>query len=104
MTTKQRIAVSGGLFLIGGAVMAQDAKEVYLEKCSICHGADGAGKTAKGRKTKVKDVRETAPKVSAAEMQKIVENGKGDAMDAYGKELGKDVIKAVVDYYRSLAK
>ena len=63
-----------------------------------------AGKTAKGRKLKVKDVHETAAKTSAAEMMKIVENGKGTDMDAYGKDLSKDQITAVVDYYRSLGK
>jgi mono/diheme cytochrome c family protein len=43
-------------------------------------------------------------KMSASEMIKIVENGKGSDMDAYGKELNQDQIKAVVDYFRSLAK
>lgn len=96
---------AAGLLLLGASgVWAQDAKDVYLDKCSVCHGADGAGKTAKGRKLKVVDVRQTAPKVSVEEMIKIVENGKGANMDAFGKELGKDQVRAVVDYYRSLAK
>ena len=100
--TISRIAVAG-LFFALSAWAQKDAKDVYLDKCSVCHGADGVGKTAKGRKLKVKDVHETAAKMSAADMIKIVENGKGD-MDAYGKELSKDQIKAVVDYYRSLGK
>jgi hypothetical protein len=65
---------------------------------------DGAGKTAKGRKLKVKDVHETAAKLSAPDMIKIVENGKGADMGAYGKELSKDQVTAVVDYYRGLGK
>jgi len=101
--TTSRIAVAG-LFFALSAWAQKDAKEIYLDKCSVCHGADGAGKTAKGRKLKVKDVRETAAKMSAPDMIKIVENGKGSSMDGYGKELSKDQIKAVVDYYRSLGK
>jgi len=81
-----------------------DAKDLYLGKCATCHGPDGAGKTAMGKKMKVMDVRTVAPKMSAAEMEKVVANGKGENMDAYGKQYTKDQIKGLVEYYRSLAK
>jgi mono/diheme cytochrome c family protein len=42
--------------------------------------------------------------MSADEMMKIVADGKGTDMDAYGREFSKDQIKALVEYYRSLAK
>ena len=90
-------------FLALGA-WAQDAKSIYLDKCAVCHGPDGAGKTAKGRKAKVKDIRETIKKESLEQMVKIVEEGKGTQMDGYLKELGKDNVKAVTEHYRSLAK
>ena len=99
--------------ILGGAILGlsaasiwaqKDAKDVYLDKCSVCHGQDGAGKTARGRKLKVVDVRESSKKVSLDEMIKAVEQGKGASMDGYGKELGKDQIKAVAEYYRGLAK
>ena len=99
--TTSRIVIAG-MFLALSA-WAQDTKDIYLDKCSVCHGADGAGKTAKGRKLKVKDVHEAAAKISVADMAKIVETGKGD-MDGFGKDLSKDQIKAVVDYFRGLAK
>ena len=51
----------------------------------------------------MKGVKETTAKMSAADMIKIVENGKGE-MDAFSKVLSKDEIKAVVDYYRGLGK
>src|SRR5438874_4446572 len=100
------VTIGAALCLLGSTVAwaQKDAKDMYLDKCAVCHGPDGAGKTAKGRKLKVKDVHETAAKMSAPDMIKIVENGKGSDMDAYGKELSKDQIKAVVDYYRSLGK
>jgi len=97
-----RIAVAG-LFFALSAWAQKDTKDIYLDKCSVCHGADGTGKTAKGRKLKVKDVHEAAARMSAPDMIKIVENGKGE-MDAFSKVLSKDEIKAVVDYYRSLGK
>ena len=81
-----------------------DAKAIYLDKCAVCHGQDGSGNTAKGRKLKMKGVKETAAKMMPEEMIKIVTDGKGADMDAFGKELGTDQVKAVVAYYRGLAK
>jgi mono/diheme cytochrome c family protein len=92
------------LFLASGAWAQKDAKDLYLDKCSVCHGADGTGKTARGKKLKVHDVHESATKMSAADMIKVVQNGKGTDMDAYGKEFSADQVKALVDYYRGLAK
>jgi mono/diheme cytochrome c family protein len=94
------------LFLAGGAsARAQgDAKDLYLSKCASCHGQDGAGKTAKGKKLKVQDVHAPAGKMSVDEMTKIVTDGKGQDMDGFGKTLSKEQIKGLVDYYRSLAK
>jgi cytochrome c6 len=96
-----------GLLLFGCALatLAQkDPKDLYLDKCSSCHGPDGAGNTAKGKKLKMKGVKEATAKMSAADMIKVVQNGKGTDMDAYGKEFSADQIKGLVEYYRSLAK
>ena len=81
-----------------------DAKDLFLDKCSVCHGPDGTGKTAKGRKLKVKDVHQTAATESEADMTKIVTEGKGKDMDSFGKDLNAAQIKSLVAYYRSLAK
>ena len=87
------------------AAPAATAQDVYLDKCSVCHGQDGAGNTAKGRKLKVKNVRSPeVQKLSEAEMIDIVAKGKGKDMDGFEKELGKDMVKQLVEYYRSLAK
>ena len=82
----------------------KSASDIYLDKCSVCHGADGAGKTAKGKKVKVKDVHETVVTLTADQMIGIVTKGKGDDMDAFAKDFSADQIKQLVDYYRGLAK
>ena len=89
-----------------GPVHAQDksASDLYLDKCSICHGADGAGQTARGKKLKVKDVREQVSKLTAEEMAEVVMKGKAPDMDGYAKEFSADQIKQIVEHYRSLAK
>jgi mono/diheme cytochrome c family protein len=94
--------------LLGATTLAQaqgkTASDIYLDKCAVCHGADGAGKTAKGKKIKVKDVRETAPKMTVEQMIEVVTKGKDPDMDAFGKELTAAQIKDIVEYYRGLAK
>jgi cytochrome c6 len=86
------------------AAQDKSATDIYLDKCAVCHGADGAGKTAKGKKVKVQDVRDTIKKFTAAQMIEIVTKGKGEDMDAFGTDLTAAQISAMVDYYRSLAK
>ena len=93
-----------GLLFAASAFSQKDPKDIYLDKCSVRHGADSAAKTAKGRKLKVMDVHETAAKLSADEMIKIVTDGKGTDMGAFGKELTAPQIKGIVEYYRSLGK
>jgi len=106
LMSKTKIALGLGLCLLAAAAgWAQgDAKAVFLDKCSVCHGEDGAGKTAKGKKLKVKDVHQTSKSESEADMIKIVSDGKGKDMDSFSKDLTAAQIKGVVQYYRSLAK
>ncbi len=99
----------GGQLLPASLVLAVQAQgkipsDIYLDKCSVCHGTDGAGKTAKGKKLKVKDVRETNGTLTADQMIVIVTKGKGDDMDAFAKDFSADQIKSLVEYYRGLAK
>src|SRR5580704_12655416 len=77
-TFSNRIA-TGGVLLFACALAAsaqKGPKDLYLDKCSACHGPDGAGQTAKGKKLKMKGVKETAAKMSAPDMVKVVQNGK----------------------------
>jgi mono/diheme cytochrome c family protein len=105
MTSLRLFAACGILLsLTPYGLRAQAAKDLYLDKCSSCHGPEGDAKTAKGRKLKVKPVAETAARISKDEMIAIVTSGKGVDMAAYNKELTKLQIDAVVDYYRGLAK
>jgi len=100
------LTVGAGLVAlsVASAWAAKEAQDIYLDKCAVCHGQDGAGKTAKGRKLKVMDVHETVKKFTVDQMIKVVQDGKGNDMDGYGKELSKDEIKSVVEHYRGLAK
>ena len=102
--TKIVAVVLFGLFCTGAGWAQGDFKALFLDKCSICHGEDGVGKTAKGKKLKVKDIHETIKTESEADMIKIATDGKGKDMDGFGKDYKPDQIKGLVQYYRSLAK
>ena len=81
----------------------QSAQDVYLDKCSVCHGKDGSGNTAKGKKLKAKDLRSAEiQKMSDADLINAVANGKGKDMDGFQKELGADMVKQLVAYCRTL--
>ena len=101
-----KLTMACAVLVLAGAASAwaEDAKDLYLSKCATCHGADGAGKTAMGKKLKVQGAQAAAGKMSAEEMIKVVTDGKGESMAAYGKQFNAEQIKGLVDYYRGLGK
>jgi cytochrome c6 len=92
------------------AARAADAKENWEKQCQKCHGADGKGQTAMGKKFKIKDY--TDAKVQASmkdeEILKTIKEGKkeGDKtlMKAYADVLSEAEIKDLVAYVRKLKK
>jgi hypothetical protein len=60
--------------------------------------------TEKDGAAKMKSVKDTAPKITEAEMITIVTNGKGTDMNGLGKTFTAAQIKGLADYYLSLAK
>ncbi len=87
-----------------GGPPPNSTQEMYNRKCALCHGKDGNANTHDGKKYKVPSVRVAVKKYSEAAMIKVVEEGKGANMDSYSDELSPAQIKALVEYYRGLAK
>ncbi len=69
---------------------AADGAAIYKARCASCHGADGSGSTALGKKMKLRSLKG----LSEAHVSEITANGKGK-MPAYKKSLGIDGVKAV---------
>ena len=87
-----------------GAMAQKAAKDIYADKCVGCHAADGTASTARGKKMKMKGIKEMNAKLSPDQMIKIVTDGKGADMPSYKSELKADEIKDVTMYLRDLGK
>ena len=91
-------------FLLASPVAFGDGAELYGKNCATCHGADGKGQTAMGKKFKLKDY--TDAKVQAGftdkEATTVILEGKG-AMKTKGKVTEPEA-KELVKYIRTLKK
>lgn len=84
--------------LLAAPLAFGDAAELYKKSCASCHGADGAGKTKMGEKSKVQNY--TDAKVQAsftdADATKIILEGKGKMPKGKMTEAeAKDLVKLV---------
>jgi len=86
----------------GSALAAADAAAVYKSKCASCHGANGSGATATGKRLKLRDLRSPdVQKQTDDQLVAIISKGKGK-MPGYHKSLGTDTCKALAAYMRQL--
>ena len=91
------------LFSIG-SFAADIGADTFKSKCAMCHGADGKGETAMGKKLGLKDLASNdVQKQSDDDLNGIITNGK-DKMPKYGDKLSKDQISDLVKYIRSMKK
>jgi cytochrome c6 len=111
--TRIRTALERSLFAVSilfaailwtSTLAAQDTASLYKSKCAACHGTDGKGDTAVGKRLEARDF--ASPEVqkeSDAELIQITAKGK-KKMPGYEKQLKETEIKDLVAYLRQLAK
>jgi len=85
-----------------GISVAADAAANWNQLCASCHGKNGGGNTAMGKKLAVKDYSKNQG-FSDAEATNVIKNGKGK-MKGYKDKLSDADVKALVAYVRSLKK
>lgn len=84
---------------------AQDTgANLFKAKCAMCHGPDGKGNTAMGKKFGLKDLGSAeVQKMSDADLSKTITDGK-DKMPSYKGKLTDAQIDSLVKYIRTLKK
>ena len=85
-----------------GMTFGEDASALWSKHCAACHGKDGSGATAMGKKLGVKNYTKEQG-FSDAEAQKAILDGMGKMKGFKGK-LSEADAKALVGYIRSLKK
>ena len=99
LTTSVILAI---IVVSSGAAFGVDAGALWAQNCASCHGKDGSGSTAMGKKLGVKDYTKEQG-FSDAEATNVIKNGKGK-MKAYKGKLSDADVKALVAYVRGLKK
>src|SRR5215510_12005875 len=88
----------------GTSVAPADAAATYKAKCTSCHGADGAGQTAAGKKMNLKALGSAEVQgMSDDQLLAIISKGKAK-MPGYEKSLGAATCKALVAHIRKFKK
>jgi len=88
--------------LAGAMSFSQSSGEAtYKAKCQMCHGATGTPSPAMAKAMGIKPVSDPdVKKLSAAEIENVVKNGKGKMKPVSG--LSDAQVKAVAEYFKSL--
>ena len=77
---------------------------LYRSNCAICHGGDGSGNTALGKKHKVRDLKSPeVQKATDAEWFDLISKGK-KPMPAFAGRLKDDQIHQIISYLRECGK
>ncbi len=94
-------------FFVGSSYAGGNAaagKDLFTAKCAMCHGADGAGNTAMGKKFNIQNLRSPEiQKRSDAELAAAITKGK-NKMPAFEGKLTPDEISNVIAHIRQLPK
>ena len=99
---KLSMSVIVAIVMASGAAFGADASALWGQHCASCHGKDGSGNTAMGKKLGVKDYTKEQS-FSDAEAANVIKSGKGK-MKAYKDKLSDADVKALVAYVRGLKK
>jgi mono/diheme cytochrome c family protein len=100
------LVVSFVLVLVtSGSKAAADTRSTFNTRCASCHGRDGRGRTARGRRAHTRDLTDSnwQNDVSDERLFNSIHNGR-TRMPAFKKSLSESEIDALVTYVRQLRK
>jgi len=105
---KKLLAIGLAITVLGTwAARADDAKTIWGAKCAKCHGDDGKGQKAMGKKLGCKDYTDPAvqAKFTDADATKVIKEGfkdpDGKTLMKAQEGLSDDDVKALIAYIRA---
>jgi len=94
------------LSLFSVPALADEANDIWMDKCQNCHGEDGRADTKTGRKQKIPDMATALwqSKHTDAQIRKVIEEGSTEnrKMKAYKDRLTPEQIDQLVVHIRDL--
>jgi len=90
------------MLINSGAAFAAAPAALWAQHCAACHGKDGSGNTAMGKKLAIINYTKDQS-FSDAEATNIIKSGKGK-MKGFKDKLSDADVKALVAYIRSFKK
>ena len=91
-------------FAAGAVAQNTSAKDLFVSKCAICHGADGSAKTTMGKNLNIRDFHSVeVQKQTVADLKAMITKGKGK-MPAFDGKLTGEQIDQLVGYIRGIGK
>jgi len=84
-----------------------DGAKIFAEACAKCHGSDGAPSASMKRSLKVRDLTDPAlqKRLTDAQIRKQIANGSSNRlMPAFGDNLNKEQMDAIVKFVRTLKR
>ncbi len=106
ITLKLTMILAAAITLGTAPASGADAGALWNKYCASCHGKNGSGHTAMGRKAGARDYRNAAVQASFSDSEAFsaIKRGvkrKGKAkMKGYGHKLSDNEIRALVAYVR----
>ncbi|RMG92246.1 MAG: hypothetical protein D6703_02425 [Zetaproteobacteria bacterium] len=97
------LAISVLSFVPNSFATDHEGKQLYHRDCVVCHGADGSGQTALGKKLKPRPAADLRPKIlSRSEMIQTIRSGRErTGMHGHAERLSDAQIHALVEYVLS---
>jgi len=108
----KKLLIAGMVGIVAATLSARagDAKDMYEQTCTKCHGADGKGDTKMGKKLGVRDYSDAKVQADLKD-DAAIKSLKEGLKDADGKtqmkpfsDLSDDDVKALVAYMRTFKK
>ena len=96
-------------FVVTSSLVAQQASKspgasIFRNKCVLCHGTDGSGKTPLGKQLQAADLHsKDVQKLSDEELHTIIHNGQAN-MPSFAEQLSDAEIDQVLKQVRAFGK